>query len=338
MALRKLIFTADDYGITPLIDDAVNSAAAKNIISAVSVLPNGKDQNGNFSVTKARILKKSFPQISIGMHFTITSGDRVCNNAKSLSRRGKRKFRGIASQHPDKAVNNDLEEELEAQIKVFEDENLEIEHFSDHHGLLSYTDKGLNTMLHVIKRYNNKIGKNVPLRNPVFISGIINDKGNCLDKSAMYQKAKLGAFIRNLYRKKCLSEMDFDFDKINKHLQKIHDNGITTTDYFIENFYASPKKETLQCIINEAKDTKYSISNPIDPNYITSEVVVHLAIQPDNFANSPQYQNELQKVRAYTGININYLTSNRVKEFEILSKNLKKFLNPIKMGVFKTKQ
>lgn len=329
---RRLIFTADDYGVSPIIDDAIHSAVSNGVVTAVSAFANVRNQHGKFSVEKAVRLKQQFRNISIGIHFTITSGERVSDAAYSLSRwnsKRKRHFRGVATQHTDKAIGDHIIQELRAQIHVFDLAGLHIDFFSDHHGILSTSMKGTSALILVVKEYNERKKqelqanyKPIPIRNPLFISGQISDNSNCLDKSKMYTRARLGAAVKNLFRQKLLSKINLDFDVLKDYLKQIHQNEIVTSDYFIENFYANGNKKTLQCILDRAPDFAPNQRNTINNRFVSSEIVVHLAIVPDNPDGSYSFLKAERMIKDYGGISTAYIRNHRGKEFKTLSENL----------------
>lgn len=338
MSEQRFIITADDYGVSPIIDDAVHQAVAKGLITSVAVLANGDN-----AVVKAKRLKKQFNEISIGIHFTITSGNRLCEKAYSLSKRSSKKnkaFRGILTQHPDKAKKDHLELELQAQIDEFEKEGLDIEFFSDHQGILSNTYKGLNTMLKVIKTYNQKKKLVNPdfisakMRNPLFVSQVV-DKGNCLDRSKMYSAAKTGVLAKNILRNKTLSKISFNFDTIKAFLKIIYMSGIDTPDYFIEHFYNNANTKTLKCISTSVPKVNNAERILFSQQMITYEMVVHIAIVPKNHNQNKSFIEEEKKIIKHGGVSVNYSLSKRNKEFTTLKKYLFVYFPKTKLVSFK---
>ena len=192
---RKFIVTADDYGVSPIIDEAVKQAVRMGIVTSVACFANKRDDNGNFTMDSVRELKNEFNDVEIGCHFTITSGDWMATTGSDLGRKGGKspKFRRKAWQHPERAIKDDtlpvpvdeLVDELTAQVEAFRQEGIKIEHFSDHMGILSYTKKGMEAMITVINNYNQAENLNSPMRNPIFISRVPNLNGTCLKKSTM---------------------------------------------------------------------------------------------------------------------------------------------------------
>lgn len=334
METRKIVFTADDFGVTPLIDNAIIKAVEKGLIQSVASFSNGKDKNGRFSVEKAKELKKKYPKIAMGIHFTITSGDRVCAGAKSLSPKKSGKFTRKANQLSGKVKEKDITDELNAQISVFEDAGLDIEHFSDHHGILTYTPLGLQAMLKVVSEYSAKKNKQIPLRNPLFYSLSINNPEHPLDKSKMYQLARPGTVGKNIFRGEQLHKMKLDLKSIKACEKKIKDSNVPSADYFVENFWGRPSLKNLVEIIKGVSYHRNINVIPIDSRKIISEVVVHLGLRPKNYETDNLYKAELERVRKHRGISVPYLRDTRVKEYKIIMGYLNEFIHGPEFGSF----
>lgn len=304
----KHIITADDYGISPIIDDAINKAIAKGCVTSVAGFANGKDEQGNFSVQKLKRLKESFPQVSVGLHFTLTSGQAVSGNPKSLTRKRGRYFKSMRKQNPKYLDLLELESELKAQITVFDKAGLEIQHFSDHVGILTLTKRTAGVYYKVAKEYSDRIGKPVPLRNPMLLAALI-DQG-CLDKSVMFKLGRFGS--------KVLHGIKLDLDSMKLRLQEMQQKGLPTADYFIEHLYKCPERSTITCIFNDTPNVKQdSVVNRISDEPI-SEIVTHLAEKPNDHENNENYKKEIRKLQNHKGISINYLKGKRHMEYEML--------------------
>ncbi|MFZ9046538.1 MAG: ChbG/HpnK family deacetylase [Cyclobacteriaceae bacterium] len=70
----KYIFTADDFGVSPIIDDAIGEAVSKGCINSIADLANGFDRKGFSAVLQLKKLKEAHPHIQVGLHYTLTSG------------------------------------------------------------------------------------------------------------------------------------------------------------------------------------------------------------------------------------------------------------------------
>ena len=115
MPKRRLIITADDFGVHPLIDDAINQAIQTGLVTSVAAFANGLPLLGNSCPQRVRMLQKDNPHVSIGLHFTITSGRPISNEVKRLTKRNGT-FKGIGQQHAHKVSKDALKAELKAQI------------------------------------------------------------------------------------------------------------------------------------------------------------------------------------------------------------------------------
>ena len=329
MAQQKLIITADDYGAHALIDDAINYAVQMGWVTAVSAFANGPKYNGLACVDRVKILQDVNPNISVGLHLTITSGKPLSPVARSLIRkRGKYKgfFKGYTKQHPNKADEQELFGELKAQVDAFHNAGITIKHFSDHHGFLSHTDKGMRCMLAVVEYYEQISGVKASVRNPYFISYHVGEEISCLDRSVMAGKARIGIWFRNLFICKAINKFKVDPESAEKRLFQIHQKGIPTTDYFIESLYGKGSRKMLKCILEHAPKTRYQYKNaayasnvPVFLDDITSEVVVHLAIVPEDVQENPVFQKNLKDLeKNYFGIATGYLQYRRGKELRAL--------------------
>ena len=209
MSDLKFIITADDYGVSPLIDLAIEKAIEEGLITSVAAFVNLRNENGEYRAEKAAKLKEKWgDRISLGLHFTIISGGRVGPNRTPLMRKNRqRQFKGFQNQ-PSRGVKEaHIREELRAQIKAFEASGLEIEHFSCHGAALTHVLKGLVPLLDVIHQYNNKKNEegkpSVPLRNPMFIGTLVAENRHALGESFLTSGFMKGLIsLKNAFRGK----------------------------------------------------------------------------------------------------------------------------------------
>ena len=310
---RRFIVTADDYGVSPLIDDAIKATVTLGIVTSVACFANGTDGNDQFTMDSILELEAMNAKPDVGCHFTITSGNWMSKKKSGLGKKnGKNpKFRSRAWQHPERALKKDsgdeLVEELSSQVAAFEKAGVEIKHFSDHMGILSYTKRGMEAMITVINNYNETRVVKAPLRNPVFISCVERLDQTCLDKSTMAFRATLGLAIKNLIQRNSWEEIKIEAVKLNDQLRMVHGAGIRTTDYLIESYYANASRQTLQCIQRNAPGARYDISNPISNTDVVSEIMVHLAIGPGNGMTKVDYKAEVKSLRKHGGVAVKYL-------------------------------
>ena len=168
MPKSKFLFTADDAGVVPQIDNAIIDLANRGILTSTEVLPNyGKD--GGKSVFNAkRILDETAvhgKQLELGIHLTITSGGPVNEASKDglsaiLKDDGKSfvSYRDLGS----KADIESLYKELKAQAEILlsnDDLKGRITHLTNHHDALWFYPEYTKQLI----RLANEL--NLPIRN-----------------------------------------------------------------------------------------------------------------------------------------------------------------------------
>jgi len=337
---RRFIFTADDYGVSPIIDKAVQVALRDGLLSSVACFANGTNSEGKFTMKSVRELQDNFKHIDIGCHFTITSGNRMSTMTSDLGKKGKNnhKFRGRAFQHPERALIKDgvdeLVDELTAQVAAFTSAGIEIAHFSDHMGILSYTKRGMNAMLEVINAYNSSRTKKATMRNPVFISCVKKLDGTCLEKSTMAKRGALGAAVKSLIQNDKFENIELTAENLNKKLKLVHRKNVQTTDYLIESYYGNPSRKTLKCIQRNAPGDRYFERMLLFENEVASEIMLHLAVESGTDMDKSDYDQAVKELKDHGGVAIKYLKGQRVTEFKKLKNYLKNTFPASELGGF----
>lgn len=117
--MPKIIVTADDYGMCDIVDKAIDAGIENGVITTTNVILNME------TAANAAELRKKYPHISIGIHWNVTTGRPVSapetvpslvdeqGNFWSISAFKKRYSKGLI-------CAEDLERELEAQYRLFE--------------------------------------------------------------------------------------------------------------------------------------------------------------------------------------------------------------------------
>ena len=343
----KFILTADDYGHSPIIDDAIEEAAERGMITSVAAFPNvlNRKTNEQNNVEKVREFQDRFPHISIGLHFSVTAGPRVNKGSKSLSLEGSDLFKPVTKQLK-KVSEDELKDELRAQIRLFEDAGIQIKHFSDHHGILNHTRRGRDALIEVITEYNNRVGKQVSIRNPVFTSSLINSPSNCLDKSNAIGTANLFSTLDDVKRflfmwnRKERRRVKF-LKGLHKPQKDLLDRfikaGIPSTDYFVDSMWSAINKSVTNCIFNPKN---YSVETSIEPAFRmipdepTVEFMLHFAKTEDDY-DADFYQKELDYLDSLGGIDTTYITkkSGRRNEFRLIKNFVKDFEKHKQFGI-----
>ena len=336
----KYIVTADDYGVSPYIDDAIEDGIKQGFVTAVAAFSNLKHE-GVFVPHKAARLKEEYKdKVSMGLHFTITSGQRVSDPDNPLSEKGSREFRNVRQQPHRDVTREHIEAELWAQIEAYErarvvidgvEQPLEIEHFSDHTGIISHTEIGLEALLNVVSTYNKERNKRVPMRNPMFIGTLVADQKSCLDDS-LSTALRVPFQIGNAFRGGERRDVIFKRGEINAIVQRVHEAGIPTTQLFNEIllehprlttwFLNRPRMKPAECIFDQENYQKaleaypqYEMNNPIRHDVMTVEVVAHLAIRDLSRHSTLDYRNFVYDIINYGGIDAEYVQKGRVNEF-----------------------
>lgn len=117
--MPKIIITADDYGMCDAVDKAIDAGIENGVITTANVMLNME------SLENARDLRQRYPNISIGVHWNVTTGRPVCppeqvptlvdENGEfwPIATFKKRYSKGLIEP-------KDLETELETQYAMFE--------------------------------------------------------------------------------------------------------------------------------------------------------------------------------------------------------------------------
>ena len=332
----KFIITADDYGVSPIIDDAIEEAAEKGLITSIAAfanIPASERRNStSFDVSKVARFQKRFPGISVGLHLSLTSGPRVADHTTSLCRRrGRdRRFKGPLNQLGN-VKDIHVYDEIKAQIALFEEAGIEIQHFSDHHGILNHTEIGKEALFAAVSEYNTSVNKQISIRNPVFVSALIKKKNNFLDTSNASRAASLPLFLRGMFRiilksRRKLSRIRFrmGLSEQIKLLKEMNEMGIPASDYFVDTLWGSFTENTPRHIFNPANyDVKPNLVLPLHATEPTAEIMVHIAKSKRDFAGN--FKQEIRKIKRRKGIDTGYIKNGRLAETRLLRKFLKKY-------------
>jgi predicted glycoside hydrolase/deacetylase ChbG (UPF0249 family) len=116
--MKKILITADDYGMCQPVDTAIDECIAAGLVTTTNVILNMETLNN------AKTLKTRFPHISVGIHWNVTTGKPLLEteqistlvdengNFFTLSEFKKRMSKGDIKK-------NHLKAELRAQYKAF---------------------------------------------------------------------------------------------------------------------------------------------------------------------------------------------------------------------------
>ncbi|SMD31737.1 YdjC-like protein [Reichenbachiella faecimaris] len=143
--MNKVIFTADDYGAIPAIDEGIIKAVNAGKINSVAAFSNHDHFETKIKKLQDACAEKTF---EIGCHLTISSGKPVSGRKIGLLtrsgtlslRKGKyfKKYTQMRrSKHTDRELN-DLHYELSKQVEQFDRYNVPITNLSSHHNTLFF--------------------------------------------------------------------------------------------------------------------------------------------------------------------------------------------------------
>jgi len=165
-AMKQVIFTADDFGLCPEVNAAVEKAHSEGVLSAASLMV-GAPAAGD-AVDRARRL----PGLKVGLHLTLVDGQPLLppveipslvdvsgNFPSSLVGAGVRWFFSNAARH-------DLKKEIRAQFDAFRATGLALDHVNAHnHMHLHPTVLGI--MLDLLREFGlSTTGVRVPREPP----------------------------------------------------------------------------------------------------------------------------------------------------------------------------
>ncbi len=117
--MQKIIITADDYGMCDIVDKAIDEGIENGFITTTNVMLNME------SLENAKTLRSRYPNISVGIHWNVTTGRPLLDPTDIPSLvRSDGSFWSISEfkkRYSKKLIDpKELEMELEAQVSLFE--------------------------------------------------------------------------------------------------------------------------------------------------------------------------------------------------------------------------
>ncbi len=250
---KKLIITADDFGLVNHIDEAVIDMVEKRIVSCVSSFANINADRLKLQTNK--LIEKN-PAIGVGVHLSITSHEpliatnlafvEIVNQKVVFKNLKKLIFRELI------ANKEDLKAELQAQI-----DNLReilaprlIDHISCHHNLF-YLDETLFEIYLELA-----IDNNIPIRSPQRCGLLKHFKVIKHFEPLIPDIALEG--IHSLPKRYLLNAFKANSKKqVSQYLEKMTSKSVKSPSYFLINLYGNPDLNILRAaypLINEAND------------------------------------------------------------------------------------
>lgn len=293
--MKKLIITADDYGVFPSINLGVIEAVKAGKVNSVACFANYKD-----SVTNVKkLLNETDEKVDVGCHLTITSGKPVTGD-KASSMCNKGNFRDY-SELRKKIDLVALENELQEQINVFKNAGIKVKHLSCHHNSLTLFQEFYEVYMKVAR--DNKL----PMRSPVIIpesetrAFILMMRARLLENISLRDNAELKKFSKEIAQ----------FFKDNA-------NGIKTTSHLESSHYGPVPFDNIlpgrvtKIANNKRKELKSLLNDFAISADESKELMLHLI--KEDIRNIDDYWDI-----DYTGVNRKYFDS-RIVEFESIMK------------------
>jgi predicted glycoside hydrolase/deacetylase ChbG (UPF0249 family) len=131
---HKLIVTADDFGISPGVNQAIIDSHIHGALTNASLLVSGK-----YFTDAVNLAKEKAPQLKLGLHINLTSGKPVLPAAQLpnlVDKAGNFKYGPVAllvMTIIKPAILNEIKYEIESQINKLTESGVKISHMDGHH-------------------------------------------------------------------------------------------------------------------------------------------------------------------------------------------------------------
>ena len=140
--MKRLIVTADDFGLAPAVNEAVEQGHRRGILSAASLMvaaPAAAD-----AVARA----KRLPKLGVGLHLVLVDGRPVLPPAEIPDLVGPDgrfladPFRAGVKIFRNPAARRQMEREMRAQLEAFHATGLALDHVNAHHHFHTHPTRG----------------------------------------------------------------------------------------------------------------------------------------------------------------------------------------------------
>lgn len=123
----KVLFNADDFGLTKGVTDGVIKAHTDGVVSSTTLMMNGRATD--YAIEKAT----NHPSLHVGIHLVLTAGTSLNSNVENLlNNEGLFKFKKTNANIPIEYLA-EIKQEWTAQIEAFLATNLTLHHIDSHH-------------------------------------------------------------------------------------------------------------------------------------------------------------------------------------------------------------
>jgi predicted glycoside hydrolase/deacetylase ChbG (UPF0249 family) len=143
----NVIFNADDFGYCTAVNLGIADAVKKGVVKSASLMVH---QPGTVEAIE---IAKNLPQLSLGLHFTLTSGKPTLPADKVSSLVDKEGY-FIKDRTLAHAIPWEIEAELISQLECFFSYNIVPTHLDSHHHIHKYHPAVLDTMITLAKTYD----------------------------------------------------------------------------------------------------------------------------------------------------------------------------------------
>ncbi len=121
----KVLFNADDFGLTKGITDGIVDAHIQGVVNSATLMMNGHALD--YAVNQA----KQQPDLKVGIHLVLSWGKPLLRDVEDLvNEEGNFKYTSILSEPPNTA---EVKREWRAQIEAFLKTGLRLHHLDSHH-------------------------------------------------------------------------------------------------------------------------------------------------------------------------------------------------------------
>lgn len=289
---RYLIITDDDFGASKNINEGIEIAARKNVITSISALTNFSE-----SLSDLKRLAKNHPKIGIGIHLNITTGrpllppDQIPTLVNPSGN-----FYPLAELlcRLKDISHDDIRKELRAQIIAYQELDIRLDHLSDQHGIMVL----YNPFFDIVTELAAEL--NVPIRSPMLAGSkypeiFSNSQMNKRKRQAAFQLA-----TSHPYKALCLLK-NTRINTVQCKKDRLYDLGIVHPDLFITSFWGEPTIENFSHIIEHL------------PKGV-SEVVVHIGTDTRELAYP-------------SGLEAGYFTTRELELSTISSDYIREYMN-----------
>lgn len=128
----KVLFNADDFGLTKGINDGIIKSHIDGLVDSTTLMMNG------LAVEHAVLAAKKTPSLKVGIHLVLTWGKPLSTEVPDLiNKDGFFKYRNTYAQSEAPNVDQ-VELEWKTQIEAFLNTGLELHHIDSHHHIHSW--------------------------------------------------------------------------------------------------------------------------------------------------------------------------------------------------------